>query len=73
MPLGLLSIYIGLFTTFYQSKQGGALVTLNQELLLFSPQIVEGFNPSGPFVLFFAGITLLIIGGIGYFIQRIAK
>lgn len=73
MPLGLLSIFVGLFTTFHQSKQAGALAALNLDLLLFSPEVTAGFNPSGPFVLFFAGVALLIIGGIGYFIQRIAK
>lgn len=74
MPLGLLIIFIGLVLGFYAADQaGGALFALNQELLIFSPSIVRGFDPEAPFILFFAGVGLLIIGGIGYFIQRIAK
>lgn len=74
MPLGFTAMVAGLVLGFYggQSTEG-ALELLNRELLLFSPEVAAGFNPNGPFVLFFAGVALLICGGIGYFIQRIAK
>lgn len=73
MPLGILAIFLGIFLGFFRSGSNGSMFALNQELLLFTPDIVKGFNPDMPFVLFFAGVALLIIGGIGYFIQRIAK
>ncbi|MEL6276479.1 MAG: hypothetical protein AAFU03_15370 [Bacteroidota bacterium] len=73
MPLGFTASALGLTLGFYGADTGGSLAALNQELLLFSPEIANNFNPNGPFVLFFAGVALLIIGGIGYFIQRIAR
>lgn len=73
MPLGILAIFIGLAFGFYFVSEENALVVLNRELLLFSPEVADTFSVKGFFVLFFAGVTLLILGGIGYFIQRIAK
>lgn len=73
MTLGILAVFIGLILTFYNASNGGALGVLNREILFLSPSVVRGFNPESPFILFFVGIGMLIVGGIGYFIQRIAK
>ncbi|PHI19484.1 hypothetical protein CEQ90_12355 [Lewinellaceae bacterium SD302] len=73
MPLGTLAIYLGLILTFYNASRGGAMAALNREILFLSPSVVSSFNPESPFVLFFVGVGMLILGGIGYFIQRIAK
>jgi len=35
--------------------------------------MVAAVNPDAPFAFFFAGVMLLIIAGIGYFIQKIAR
>ncbi|MBC6994351.1 hypothetical protein QWY85_14120 [Neolewinella lacunae] len=73
MPLGTATLILGLFLGLYGPVGGTALVQLNYELLVLPPATVSAFNPDAPFVLFFAGVMLLIISGIGYFIQRIAK
>lgn len=74
MPLGVLNIFLGLFLGFFRGQGArGPLFAYNQELLWFSPGVVERFDPNLPFWLFFAGVALLIVGGIGYFIQRIAR
>jgi hypothetical protein len=63
----------GLVLGLYGRKAGTAIRDLNYELVLFPPETVAVFNPDAPFALFFAGVMLLIIGGIGYFIQKIAR
>lgn len=73
MPLGSTATAIGLFLGFWGQGEQHALVQLNRELLLLPPQWLEELNPNLPFWLLFAGISLLIIGGIGYLIQRIAR
>lgn len=73
MPLGVAILIPGLVLGLYGSEAGTALRDLNYELVLFPPETVISFNPDAPFALFFAGVMLLIIGGIGYFIQKIAR
>ncbi len=73
MPLGVTTLVVGLFLGFYGQEAGSALVQLNYELVTLPPKTVAGFNPDAPFVLFFAGVMLLILGGIGYFVQKIAR
>lgn len=73
MPLGVALLVPGLFLGFYGKQAGDALQTINHELVIFPPETVAGFNPDAPFVLFFAGVILLILAGIGYFIQKIAR
>lgn len=73
MPLGVSALFPGLFLGLYGREAGTALRDLNYELVLFPPETVAAFNSDAPFVLFFAGVMLLIIGGIGYFIQKIAR
>lgn len=72
VPLGVTALVLGLTLGFFNLAGANALVTLNQELLLFSPNVVAAFDASRAFILFFAGVILLISGGIGYSIQRIA-
>lgn len=72
IPLGITALTFGLTLGFYDAAGIGSLATLNQELLLFSPTIAGAFDASRTFILFFAGVILLISGGIGYSIQRIA-
>ena len=72
MPLGLTVLSLGLFLGLYGPIERPALTILNEELLVFPPSIVNGVDPNGPFVLFFAGVALLITAAIGYFIRRIA-
>jgi hypothetical protein len=73
MPLGVAVLIPGLVLGLYGRKAGTAIRDLNYELVLFPPETVAAFNPDAPFALFFAGVMLLIIGGIGYFIQKIAR
>ncbi|MEM7573369.1 MAG: hypothetical protein AAF433_10735 [Bacteroidota bacterium] len=73
MPLGSTATAIGLFLGFWGQGEQHALVQLNRELLLLPPQWLGELNPNLPFWLLFAGVSLLIIGGIGYLIQRIAR
>lgn len=73
MPLGITALVAGLTVGLYGSETGAGLQRLNYELLPLDPDLVAGFSDSAPFTLFFAGVALLILGGIGYFIQRIAR
>lgn len=73
MPLGLALLVPGLFLGFYGTAAGDAMQKINHELVIFPPETVAGFNQDAPFVLFFAGVMLLILAGIGYFIQKIAR
>ena len=73
MPLGFTLLVGGLFLGFYGKEAGAALETLNFELVLFPPETVAGFNPEAPFFLSMVGVLLLVIAGIGYFIQKIAR
>lgn len=73
MPLGVATLVPGLFLGLYGKEAGDALQRLNFELTWLPPETVAGFNPEAPFVLFFAGVMLLILAGIGYFIQKIAR
>lgn len=73
MPLGVATLVPGLFLGLYGKEAGDALQRLNYELTWLPPETVAGFNPDAPFVVFFAGVMLLILAGIGYFIQKIAR
>lgn len=73
VPLGFTAIALGLVLGFSQYGGENSLRLLNRELLLFSPEIAATFPINQVFVLFFAGVVLLIGGGIGYSIQRIAR
>jgi|GEM_PF-2047210 len=73
MPLGVATLVPGLFLGLFGKEAGDALQRLNFELVWLPPETVAGFNPDAPFVLFFAGVMLLILAGIGYFIQKIAR
>ncbi len=73
MPLGVATMVPGVFLGLYGKEAGAALQRLNFELTWLPPETVAGFDPDAPFVLFFAGVMLLILGGIGYFIQKIAR
>jgi hypothetical protein len=73
MPLGLAIMVPGLFLGLYGKEAGDALQRLNYELTWLPPETVASFDPDAPFVLFFAGVMLLILAGIGYFIQKIAR
>jgi hypothetical protein len=73
MPLGTALLIIGLVLGLYGDVAGAGLIKINHELVMLPPETVVGFNPDAPFILFFAGVMLLILGGIGYFIQKIAR
>jgi hypothetical protein len=73
MPLGTALLVTGLVLGLYGDVAGAGLMRINHELVILPPETVAGFNPDAPFVLFFAGVMLLILGGIGYFIQKIAR
>ncbi|MFT6000345.1 MAG: hypothetical protein ACI81P_002806 [Neolewinella sp.] len=73
MPLGTALFVFGLALGLYGDVAGAGLIQINHELVMLPPETVANFNPDVPFVLFFAGIMLLILGGIGYFIQKIAR
>lgn len=73
MPLGFALLVAGLFLGFYGKEAGAALETLNYELVLLPPETVAGFNPEAPFFLSLIGVLLLVMAGIGYFIQKIAR
>lgn len=73
MPLGVAILIPGLMLGLYGSEAGDALRQLNYELVLLPPATVAGFNGEAPFVLSFAGVALMILAGIGYFIQKIAN
>lgn len=73
MPLGIAILVPGIFLGLYGAEAGDAVKELNFEMTWLPPETVAGFNPDAPFVLFFAGVMLLILAGIGYFIQKIAR
>lgn len=73
MPLGITAIVAGLAVGLFGEETGAGLQRLNYELLPLGPDTAAAFSDSAPFTLFFAGVALLILGGIGYFIQRIAR
>ena len=73
MPLGFTLLVAGLFLGFFGKEAGAALETLNYELVLFPPETVTSFNPEAPFFLSLIGVLLLVMAGIGYFIQKIAR
>lgn len=73
MPLGFTLLVSGLFLGFFGKEAGAALEMLNYELVLFPPETVAGFNPEAPFFLSLIGVLLLVLAGIGYFIQKIAR
>ena len=73
MPLGSTAVAMGLLLGFWGQGDQHALVQINRELLILPPQWMETMDPNLPFWLLFAGIALLIIGGIGYLIQGIAR
>jgi len=73
MPLGFTLLFAGLFLGFYGKEAGAALETLNYELVFFPPETVAAFNPEAPFFLSLIGVLLLVLAGIGYFIQKIAR
>jgi hypothetical protein len=73
IPFGITVLVPGLFLGLYGKASGDALRQLNLELIVLPPETIEGFNPNAPFVLFFAGVMLLILSGIGHYIQKIAK
>jgi hypothetical protein len=73
MPLGFMLLVAGLFLGFYGKEAGASLQTLNFELVLFPPETVAAFNPDAPFFLSLIGVLLLVLAGIGYFIQKIAR
>ncbi|NJC24731.1 hypothetical protein [Neolewinella antarctica] len=70
-PIGFTLLAGGLFLGLYGADAGAGLVQLNQELLVFSRESVTALNPEAPFTLFFAGAMILILSGVGYYIQRI--
>ena len=72
LPLGLTWTGVGLLLGSYGEAAGAGLGQLNRELLLVPQAMTETLNPEAPFALFFAGATLLILGGIGHYVQRIA-
>ena len=73
MPLGSTAVVMGLALGFWGQGDQHALIQINRELLILPPQWMETMDPNLPFWLLFAGIALLIIGGIGYLIQGIAR
>ncbi|MFT4687167.1 MAG: hypothetical protein ACJATN_002594 [Neolewinella sp.] len=73
MPLGFMLLIAGLFLGFYGKEAGASLQTLNFELVLFPPETIAAFNPEAPFFLSLTGVLLLVLAGIGYFIQKIAR
>jgi len=73
MPLGFTLLIVGFFLGFFGKEAGAALETLNYELVLFPPETVAAFNPDAPFFLSLIGVLLLVMAGIGYFIQKIAR
>jgi hypothetical protein len=73
MPLGFTLLVAGLFLGFFGKEAGAALERLNYELVIFPPETVAGFNPEAPFFLSLVGVLLLVLAGIGYFIQKIAR
>lgn len=73
VPLGFTTMALGLVLGFSSYGGENSLQILNRELLFFSPEIAATFPINQVFVLFFAGVVLLIGGGIGYSIQRIAR
>ncbi len=73
MPLGFTLMVAGFFLGFFGKEAGAALERLNYELVLFPPETVASFNPDAPFLLSLIGVLLLVMAGIGYFIQKIAR
>ena len=73
MPLGFAVLVPGLVLGLYGEQAGAGLARVNYELVTFPPEMVAAVNPDAPFAFFFAGVMLLIIAGIGYFIQKIAR
>lgn len=73
MPLGLTLIVLGLVLGFYGPEAGASLARINFELMALPPETVAAVNPESPFLLSGAGILLSVVGGIGYFVQRIAR
>ena len=72
LPLGVTWLGVGLLLGAYGEAAGAGLGVLNRELMLVPQAMLEALNPEAPFALFFAGATLLILGGIGHYVQRIA-
>ena len=57
---------------FYGPEAGDSLREINFELVTLPQETVAAINPESPFLLSGAGILLSVVGGIGYFVQRIA-
>lgn len=73
MPLGCTLIVVGLVMGFYGPEAGDSLREINFELVTLPPETVAAINPESPFLFSGAGILLSVVGGIGYFVQRIAR
>ncbi|MEM8583645.1 MAG: hypothetical protein AAGF87_05220 [Bacteroidota bacterium] len=64
---------LGLIVGFWQSGSYHGLALLNLELQIVPEQWALQADPNWAFGLFFVGFGMVIIGSIGYFIQRIAR
>lgn len=73
MPLGCTLVIVGLVMGFYGPEAGDSLREINFELVTLPQETVAAINPESPFLLSGAGILLSVVGGIGYFVQRIAR
>lgn len=73
MPFGLTLLVLGFVLGLFGQEAGDAMRQLNYELLTLPPETVAKFDPDAPFLLSLVGVVLLILAGIGYYIQRIAK
>lgn len=73
MPLGLTVLVAGLGLGILGPSLGGSLNRLNAELALLPAGTVAGWDQDAPFALFFAGVVLLVIAGIGYSIKKISR
>lgn len=72
MPLGMMLIVLGLVIGLH-GQPGEGLAKLNYELVALPVVTLAQVGPNQPFILFFVGTMLLILGGIGYFIRRISQ
>ena len=73
MPLGLSVLVPGLLLGVFGERLGGVAQVLNYELAVVPTATVTAVGHDAPFVLFFAGVVLLVIAGVGYSIKKISR